>query len=68
MMCSPAASVSGFYFSHTGSTHFKVGADQVEDMMRRRRVVKEEANIPGALSHAKTCLQAHFCLDSQASF
>ncbi len=41
----PAASVSGFYFSHPDSTYFnvgKIGADQVEDMVRRRGVAKEE--------------------------
>ncbi len=40
----PAASVSGFYFSHPDSTYFnvgKIGADQVEDMVRRRGVAKE---------------------------
>ena len=41
----PAASVSGFYFSHPDSTYFgvgKIGADQVDDMVRRRGVAKEE--------------------------
>ena len=41
----PAASVSGFYFSHPDSTYFnvgKIGADQVEDMVRRRGVAKED--------------------------
>jgi 5-methyltetrahydrofolate--homocysteine methyltransferase len=35
----PAASVSGFYFSHPESTYFsvgKIGEDQVEDQARRR--------------------------------
>jgi 5-methyltetrahydrofolate--homocysteine methyltransferase len=35
----PAASVSGFYFSHPQSTYFnvgRVGDDQVEDLARRR--------------------------------
>jgi 5-methyltetrahydrofolate--homocysteine methyltransferase len=35
----PAASVSGFYFSHPQSTYFnvgKIGDDQVEDLARRR--------------------------------
>ena len=41
----PAASVSGFYFSHPDSTYFNVGkidADQVEDMVRRRGVAKAD--------------------------
>jgi 5-methyltetrahydrofolate--homocysteine methyltransferase len=41
----PAASVSGFYFSHPDSTYFnagKIGADQLEDQVRRRGVPKEE--------------------------
>ena len=41
----PAASVSGFYFSHPDSTYFsvgKIGADQVEDMVRRMGVAKED--------------------------
>jgi len=45
----PAGPVSGFYLSRTGSTRFKVGktrADQVENMMWRLSVVKEEANLP----------------------
>ena len=35
----PAASVSGFYFSHPGSTYFsvgKIGEDQLHDQARRR--------------------------------
>ncbi|MCZ4313185.1 methionine synthase [Comamonadaceae bacterium G21597-S1] len=35
----PAASVSGFYFSHPQSTYFnvgKIGDDQLDDMVRRR--------------------------------
>ena len=42
----PAASVSGFYFSHPDSTYFsvgKIGADQVEDMVRRSGMAKEDA-------------------------
>ena len=38
---SPAAAVSGFYFSHPGSHYFglgKIGRDQVEDYARRRGV------------------------------
>jgi 5-methyltetrahydrofolate--homocysteine methyltransferase len=41
----PAASVSGFYFSHPNSTYFnvgKIGADQLEDMAARRGMPKEE--------------------------
>ncbi|HEX4327125.1 MAG TPA: vitamin B12 dependent-methionine synthase activation domain-containing protein, partial [Burkholderiales bacterium] len=41
----PAASVSGFYFSHPESTYFnvgKIGTDQLEDMARRRNMPKEE--------------------------
>ena len=41
----PASSVSGFYFSHPDSTYFnvgKIGADQLEDMARRRGMAKEE--------------------------
>jgi 5-methyltetrahydrofolate--homocysteine methyltransferase len=41
----PAASVSGFYFSHPDSTYFnvgKIGTDQLEDMAKRRGVPKEE--------------------------
>jgi 5-methyltetrahydrofolate--homocysteine methyltransferase len=41
----PAASVSGFYFSHPDSTYFsvgKIGVDQVEDMVKRRGVAKED--------------------------
>jgi 5-methyltetrahydrofolate--homocysteine methyltransferase len=35
----PAASVSGFYFSHPASTYFnvgKIGDDQVQDLAQRR--------------------------------
>ncbi|GAB3471550.1 methionine synthase [Massilia terrae] len=41
----PAASVSGFYFSHPASTYFvvgKIGQDQLEDMAARRGMDKEE--------------------------
>jgi len=41
----PAASVSGFYFSHPDSTYFnagKIGTDQLEDMAKRRGVPKQE--------------------------
>ena len=41
----PAASVSGFYFSHPESTYFnvgKVGADQVADMVQRSGGTQEE--------------------------
>ena len=41
----PAASVSGFYFSHPDSTYFnvgKIGADQLEDQARRRGMDKAE--------------------------
>ena len=40
-----SASVSGFYFSHPDSTYFsvgKIGTDQVEDMVKRRGVAKED--------------------------
>ena len=40
----PAASVNGLYFSHPDSTYFnvgKIGADQVEDMVRRSGKTKE---------------------------
>jgi 5-methyltetrahydrofolate--homocysteine methyltransferase len=39
MAMTPAASVSGFYFSHPQSAYFnvgKIGEDQVEDLARRR--------------------------------
>jgi 5-methyltetrahydrofolate--homocysteine methyltransferase len=42
----PAASVSGFYFSHPQSQYFavgKIGRDQVEDYARRKRVPVGEA-------------------------
>ncbi|TAK92392.1 MAG: methionine synthase [Burkholderiaceae bacterium] len=42
----PAASVSGFYFSHPQSQYFnvgKIGEDQLEDFVQRRGVTKEEA-------------------------
>jgi 5-methyltetrahydrofolate--homocysteine methyltransferase len=35
----PAASVSGFYFSHPDSTYFnvgRIGEDQLQDLARRR--------------------------------
>jgi 5-methyltetrahydrofolate--homocysteine methyltransferase len=41
----PAASVSGFYFSHPDSTYFnvgKIGVDQLEDQARRRNMDKAE--------------------------
>jgi len=41
----PAASVSGFYFSHPEATYFavgKIGADQLDDLARRRRVSRDE--------------------------
>jgi 5-methyltetrahydrofolate--homocysteine methyltransferase len=41
----PGASVSGFYFAHPQSKYFvvgKIGADQVEDMARRRQVPCED--------------------------
>ncbi len=41
----PAASVSGFYFSHPQSTYFvvgKIGQDQLEDMAARRGMDKDE--------------------------
>ena len=41
----PAASVSGFYFSHPDSTYFnvgKIGTDQLEDQARRRGMDKAE--------------------------
>ncbi|MDE0926019.1 MAG: methionine synthase [Methylophilaceae bacterium] len=40
----PAAAVSGFYFAHTESKYFsvdKIGADQLEDMAKRRDLPKE---------------------------
>ena len=43
---SPAASVSGYYFSHPESCYFgvsRVERDQVEDYARRRRVSVEVA-------------------------
>ncbi len=39
MAMAPAASVSGFYFSHPDSTYFsvgRIGADQVQDLAQRR--------------------------------
>jgi 5-methyltetrahydrofolate--homocysteine methyltransferase len=42
----PAASVSGFYFSHPESSYFglgKIGRDQVEDYARRKLIAAEEA-------------------------
>ncbi|MNL88773.1 Methionine synthase [compost metagenome] len=41
----PGAAVSGFYFAHPESKYFvvgKIGEDQVEDMVRRRGVPKED--------------------------
>ena len=45
MAMMPAASVSGFYFSHPDSTYFnvgKIGADQLDDQVRRRGMEKAE--------------------------
>jgi 5-methyltetrahydrofolate--homocysteine methyltransferase len=42
----PAASVSGFYFSHPQSRYFgigKIGRDQVEEYARRRNISLAEA-------------------------
>ena len=42
---SPAASVSGFYFSHPQAKYFNVGRigdDQLEDLARRKRESVEE--------------------------
>ena len=42
----PAASVSGFYFSHPESTYFavgKIGKDQVADYARRKGMSLAEA-------------------------
>jgi 5-methyltetrahydrofolate--homocysteine methyltransferase len=42
---SPGASVSGFYFAHPASKYFvvgKIGADQVDDMVRRRGASKQD--------------------------
>ena len=41
----PAASVSGFYFSHPESTYFsvgRIGEDQVQDLARRSAVQERE--------------------------
>ena len=41
----PGAAVSGFYFAHPESKYFvvgKIGEDQVEDMVKRRGVPKED--------------------------
>jgi 5-methyltetrahydrofolate--homocysteine methyltransferase len=41
----PGAAVSGFYFSHPESKYFvvgKIGQDQLEDMVKRRGVPKED--------------------------
>jgi 5-methyltetrahydrofolate--homocysteine methyltransferase len=41
----PGAAVSGFYFAHPESKYFvvgKIGNDQVEDMVKRRGVAKED--------------------------
>jgi 5-methyltetrahydrofolate--homocysteine methyltransferase len=46
-MMMPAASVSGFYFSHPDSKYFavgKIGGDQLEDYAARRREGVEEAD------------------------
>ena len=42
----PAASVSGFYFSHPESSYFglgKIERDQIEDYARRKRITPQEA-------------------------
>jgi 5-methyltetrahydrofolate--homocysteine methyltransferase len=42
----PGASVSGFYFAHPESKYFvvgKIGQDQLEDMVARRGISKEDA-------------------------
>ena len=42
----PAASVSGFYFSHAQARYFgvgRIGKDQVEDYAKRRGIALEEA-------------------------
>ncbi len=42
----PAASVSGFYFSHPESSYFglgKIERDQIEDYARRKRIAPQEA-------------------------
>ncbi len=42
----PAAAVSGFYFSHPEASYFGIGKidrDQVEDYARRKAVTLEEA-------------------------
>ncbi|HEX9301068.1 MAG TPA: vitamin B12 dependent-methionine synthase activation domain-containing protein, partial [Casimicrobiaceae bacterium] len=41
----PAASVSGFYFAHPEATYFavgKIGADQLDDLARRRQMSRDE--------------------------
>ena len=41
----PGAAVSGFYFSHPASKYFvvgKIGQDQLEDMVARRQLPKED--------------------------
>jgi len=41
----PAASVSGFYFSHPDSTYFnvgKIGEDQLRDMAERRGLPQDQ--------------------------
>jgi 5-methyltetrahydrofolate--homocysteine methyltransferase len=45
MAMMPAASVSGFYFSHPDSTYFnvgKIGADQLDDQVKRRGMEKAD--------------------------
>jgi 5-methyltetrahydrofolate--homocysteine methyltransferase len=42
----PGASVSGFYIAHPESKYFvvgKIGGDQLEDMVARRGVTKDDA-------------------------
>jgi 5-methyltetrahydrofolate--homocysteine methyltransferase len=46
MAMTPAASVSGYYFSHPDSTYFalgKIGKDQIESYSKRRGISIEEA-------------------------
>ena len=41
----PAASVSGFYFSHPASKYFgtgKIGRDQIEDLAKRKKMTIQE--------------------------
>ncbi|HLU62439.1 MAG TPA: methionine synthase [Gammaproteobacteria bacterium] len=59
----PAASVSGFYFSHPEARYFGVGriqADQVEDYARRRKVSMEQAekDLAPSLGYTPSAWQA----------